>query len=288
MPEAERRPVLRVRGSDGVVRRALVLLPGGAARGIAVVFHPFGFEPEAVVDGEEPGERLIRSLPPVSAAATAFGLAVLAPEGRGRDTPTGHSLAWAAHLDSVWEAVETLAKQIGGEPPVVAAGLSMGGLEALVFAARFSPVRAVSASNPIVDLGRWHDDLSSHDDALLRAAAAVVRSEVGGPPSAVPADYAPRSALTYVERLATIPVQLVWSDVDTIAPHQAEAHAGRLASLLRSRGGYVDERRLTVVAPSAELDPGRFAHESFDPWAAFAFLAAACPDGVAGGRAPVL
>lgn len=69
-------------GVDGRARRALVFAPSDPVA-VVVLFHPFGFDPEAVLCGERAGERLISDLHGFIGPASALGLAVVAPSGDG-------------------------------------------------------------------------------------------------------------------------------------------------------------------------------------------------------------
>ncbi|GAA1608519.1 MULTISPECIES: hypothetical protein [Kribbella] len=247
-------------------REYLVGVPDGPVRGVTVLFHPFGFTPEAVLYGEPAGDLLIRPLDGALAAAEANGQVVVAPRSRGR-VLLGNSLAWQDHLDATW----AVAKDVHETDVVTVGGLSMGGQEALVFAAQHADaVRAVWAVNPLVDLARWHDDIRDGraSDALL-GVEATIQEEVGGPPSELPGDYARRSPISYAAELAGIAVRLVWSPADTIIPNQATSHAHALADRLRALGGQVDERVVTHAPVSPADEPGRFAHEACDVWEQF-------------------
>jgi pimeloyl-ACP methyl ester carboxylesterase len=233
---------------------------------VTVLFHPFGFTPEAVLYGEPAGELLIRPLDGALAPAAVTGQIVVAPRSQGR-VLGGISLAWQDHLDATWEVVREVCDRFRAEV-VVVGGLSMGGQEALVLAAQHADeVAAVWAVNPVVDLARWHDDIRDGrtSDALL-GADNTIREEVGGAPSELPEEYARRSPITYAATLAATAVRLVWSDADTIIPGQAHHHAHALAEKLRAVGGLVDERTVTHAPISPTDDPGRYAHEACDLW----------------------
>ncbi|WP_350278486.1 hypothetical protein [Kribbella sp. HUAS MG21] len=86
------------RDRSGADREYLVAVPDGPVRGVTVLFHPFGFTPEAVLFGEPAGDLLIRPLAGALAPAAAAGQVVVAPRSRGR-VLGGISLAWQDHLD---------------------------------------------------------------------------------------------------------------------------------------------------------------------------------------------
>ncbi|HEU0206105.1 MAG TPA: hypothetical protein VFQ74_05365 [Pseudolysinimonas sp.] len=259
--------------SEGEQRDYLLFVPSGRVRGLVVIFHPFGSNPELVMRGGTDGGYLIRPLTGAAASAEPLGLAVLAPRSRGRHLD-GISLAWRNHLDAVWEFSEAIRTRLGLRY-VGAGGLSMGGLEALVFAGRHPDgVRAVWAANPIVDLAQWWRDLSPDEeldggDGL----AAQIAREVGGTPDDVPGEYLARSPFDCVDGLARVPTRLVWSPADAVIPYQETVHAHQLAARLGERGGEVRELAVTHLPLDASLDAGRFAHEACDVREAMGWLA---------------
>jgi pimeloyl-ACP methyl ester carboxylesterase len=260
-------------GADGRERVGVVALPSSAPTAVAIVFHPFGFDTTAVLDGEPPGERLIRPLEGVAAAAELHRLAVVTVEGRGRALEAA-PLAWPAHLDFAWALAKDVAAAAGVER-IVTGGLSMGGLEALVLAGRHpGEVQAVWAANPVVDPAQWHEDVSA-GEAVEPDPAGVPRlleDEIGSAPDQDHAAWSERSALNYVDGLLQARVQLVWSPADSVVPDQAAHHAGRLARELRRRGADIDERVVTQIPADVRVDAGRYAHESCDVWSGLAFL----------------
>jgi len=245
---------------------------------LVVIFHPFGSRPELVLHGGTDGEYLTRPLTGVASSAQALGLAVLAPRSRGRQLD-GVSLAWKGHLDAVWQLSESLRDGFG-VTRIGAGGLSMGGLEALVFAGQHPRgVHALWATNPIVDLAQWCRDLGEADvPDGEQGLADLIAEEVGGAPEDLPGDYAARSAFDYVESIAQVPVRLVWSPVDTVIPNQRTAHAHLLATRLRALGGHVVEDIVTHSPADDSADGGRFAHEACDIREAMGWLAEALGD----------
>ncbi len=256
-------------------RDYLLFVPTGRVVGLAVIFHPFGSRPELVLEGGTDGEYLIRPLTGAAVSADALGLAVLAPRSRGRNLD-GVSLAWKDHLDAVWEVSESLREGFGLST-IGAGGLSMGGLEALVFAGQHPEgVGAAWATNPIVDLARWCEDLGPEDlPDGQPGLASVIATEVGGLPGEVPGAYRARSPFDYLDGLARVPVRLAWSPADTVIPNQQTAHAHPLATRLLERGGDVAEVIVTHLPPDASGDAGRFAHEACDVREAMGWLAEA-------------
>lgn len=259
----------------GVVREYLLFIPDGAVRGLAVIFHPFGSRPELVVHGGTDGDYLIRPLTGAAASAEALGLAVLAPRSNGRRLE-GVSLAWKDHLDAVWRLSESLRDGLG-LTTIGAGGLSMGGLEALVFAGQHpAGVRAVWAANPIVDLAQWCRDIpktGSPDGSP--GIADLIATEVGGGPDELPEEYRARSAFDYVESLVRVLIRISWSPVDTVIPHQQTAHSHPLATQLLDTGGDVVEVVVTHMPADESIDAGRFAHEACDIREAMGWLAEA-------------
>jgi pimeloyl-ACP methyl ester carboxylesterase len=254
-------------------REYLLFVPSGNVRGLVVIFHPFGSRPELVVHGGTDGDYLIRPLTGAASSAQALGLAVLAPRSRGRRL-AGVSLAWKSHLDAVWKLSESLRKEFG-LPGIGVGGLSMGGLEALVFAGQHPEgVLAVWAASPIVDLAQWCRDLTGLDspDGKPRLAD-LIGTEVGGTPDELPREYWARSPFDYVESLARVRVLISWSPVDTVIPNQRTAHSHLLAARLRERGGDVVEDVVTHSPADGSADSGRFAHEACDVREAMGWLA---------------
>lgn len=266
------RHTLEHTGADGHVREYVTVIPGDV-RGVVIAFHPYGFDPEAVLDGEGPGNRLERSLPGLSGPASRLGLALVAPRGRGRVLDL-MPLAWRAHLESAWSVASVLADR-SGHVPVATVGLSLGGLEALVLASLHpESVIAAVAVNPIVDLAAWYSDITSLPIGVLRRLGVPhqIAAEVGATPEQDPQAYRDRSALPVAASLAPVAVQIVWSPADGIVARQREHHSGVLAARLREVGARLDERRVTHAPLTADQEPGRFAHESFDPWSALGFV----------------
>ncbi len=256
----------------GVEWEALVHVPVRPPVAIAIVFHPMGLGPEAVLDGEPIGENLIRPLEGLRPAADCHGLLIIAPRGRGRASIDGVSLAWEPHLRAAFEFAQELRARIG-PLPIVAGGLSQGGLEALVLAGlEPSEVRAVWAVNAPVDIHRLRIDRGRRDQRHRASALDLALIKELGTDRR---QWAARTPLAYLPALARVErIQLVWSPDDEIVP-DGDAHCGRLAGELRALGGVVDERRVTFVPPRGDVDPGRYAHESCDVWSGVAFLAAA-------------
>jgi len=266
---------MRVADAYGDLRDFLLFVPHGNVRGLAVIFHPFGSRPERVLEGGIDGGYLIRPLTGTVVCAQTLRLAVLAPRARGRQLD-GVSLAWKDHLDAVWQLSESLRDDFR-LTRVGAGGLSMGGLEALVFAGQHPEgVGAVWATNPIVDLAQWYRDLSPGDPTAGEPGlSSLIATEVGGSPDEVPLEYRARSPFDYVDSLARVPVRIAWSSNDTVIPNQRTAHSHPLASQLRAREADVIEVVVTHMPTNKSDDAGRFAHEACDVREAMGWLAEA-------------
>ena len=255
---------LSMNDAVGRAREYLVFVPNGAVKGLVVLFHPFGARPELVMHGGTDGDYLTRPLTGAKSSAEALGLAVLSPRSRGRALD-GVSLAWKGHLDAVWTAADSL-RETFGLTTMGSGGLSMGGLEALVFAAQHPEgVVASWAANPIVDLAYWHGDLSLADSPDSEPSLAeLISTEVGGSPAELPSEYRARSPFGYLESLARVRVRIAWSPSDTVIPNQRTAHSHPLAARLREHGGDVVEDIVTHAPLDDSMDSGRFAHEACD------------------------
>ena len=251
---------------DGTTREYLIRVGSEPFRGVALIFHPFGFSPESVMFGEPAGDRLIRPLDGFGDPAAAAGFIVVAPTGQGRSL-AGVSLGWQPHLAAAMQVARSIAADVGTRF-ITAGGLSMGGLEALVLAGQHpGEVKAVWAVNPIVDLARLYDDVVARRTSPTLFEMAVhsqIAEEVGGTPLECRAEYERRSPITYAAALAHTQVRLTWSPADTIIPAQRDAHAHLLAHEIRRLNGCVDEQIVTHHPPSADLEAGRYAHEACD------------------------
>jgi len=253
--------------TDGRDRRSLVFMPK-EARGVVVLYHPFGFDAEAVMYGEPSGDRLISTLEGFIGPARALNLGVVAPMGAGR-VLDGVSLGWHHHLDN---AVD-LALELAEGRPVGTAGLSQGGLEALVAAGRRPDAISCAYSvNPIVDVAAWYRDIRELPIPVLAEMAVddLIVQEFTAGPSEDPDQYVSRSALAYADALSRIPVTLVWSPQDEVVALQQTHHCGVLAERLRM-GGNLTEVIQTTFGPRPE-DAWRWSHEACEVWAMAGFF----------------
>jgi pimeloyl-ACP methyl ester carboxylesterase len=259
-------------GSDGLERQYLVAIPAQPLTAVAIVFHPWGFTPEAVLHGEAAGERLIRPLPGLLGPAATLGIALVAPRSFGRALESV-SLGWGPHLDAAHDVAADLAGTFGAIP-LATIGLSQGGLESLVCAGRHpGTVKAAVAVNPLIDVAALYRDVNEIPVPHMkdRGALEEMRAEIGGAPDDCPDEYAARSALHYVPALTGVRVGLIWSRDDGVVARAEEHHSGRFATELRAAGGRLDERRTTAIGDDPAL-AWRFAHESFDAWTALGMV----------------
>lgn len=268
---------LSVVDAESESRDYALFVPNGAVRGLAVIFHPFGSNPELVLHGGIGGGYLSRPITGAAEAAQPLGLAVLTPRARGRSLD-GVSLAWKPYLDAVWHLSASLRDEFGLQT-IGAGGLSMGGLEALVFAGQHPEgVGAAWATNSIVDLAQWWHDLPHEPgDSGELGVADLIAVEVGDVPDALPDEYRARSPFAYLDGLARVPVRITWSPADGVIPHQRTTHSHLLATHLIERGGEVVEVVLTHLPANESMDAGRFAHEACDVREAMGWLAEVLP-----------
>jgi len=264
---------LNVADAHDEEREYLLFVPKGRVRALVVLFHPFGSRPELVLDGGTDGDYLMRPLTGAVSSAEQLGLAVLAPRSKGLQLE-GVSLAWKGHLDAVWSVADSLREEFG-LASIGAGGLSMGGLEALVFAGQHpDSVAAAWAANSVVDLAQWCRDLAGPDAPEGGPGLAeLIGTEVGGAPDDLHAEYAARSPFNYLDGLAQVRVRIAWSPVDAVIPHQDTAHSHPLASRLRELGGEVVEDVVTHAPADDATEPGRFAHEACDTREAMGWIA---------------
>ncbi|MEP6843925.1 MAG: hypothetical protein ABJA11_10405, partial [Pseudolysinimonas sp.] len=190
----------------------------------------------------------------------------------------GVSLAWKPHLDAVWHLSESLRDDFE-LTTIGVGGLSMGGLEALVFAGQHPEgVGAVWATNSIVDLAQWWRDLPHESGASGEPGVAEqIAAEVGGIPDELPDEYRSRSPFAHLDGLARVPVRITWSPADEVILHQRTAHSHPLATQLIERGGEVVEVVVTHIPADESMDAGRFAHEACDVREAMGWLAEMLP-----------
>ena len=221
--------------------------------------HPFGFTAIGNLFGEPSGPRTLNTVPGVVHAARGAGVAVLTVQSEGARY-TGISAGYPPHVASYLLALNQAAQEVPLDlTRVVAAGLSMGGQEAVLLAA-LTPafVRAVAVQNAVLDLIDWYRHLLRQ----MAPHAQVLRDEVGGGPRDLIDAWAERSPLEHVSRLAQlgVPIQLRLNDVDSIVPARTQGRV--FAAALAGEGG-----RVEIIEDLPNLDPrdpGRSAHEHVD------------------------
>lgn len=186
--------------------------------------------------------------------AERYGVTVVAPVTYGANVPL-LSLGYGPSLDDTVRAIEAL-RAAGvhvDEERAYACGLSMGGQETLLLIARNPGLFAAGfAFNPVIDVQAWYDDFAASpyypelagDDPAL-ALDALIRAELGGPPSDHLAASRERSPISFPEMLTKTPLMLYWSHLDDIVPHQATRQTKRM---------YDEIKRLDPTAPVAEYN----------------------------------
>lgn len=154
-----------------------------------------------------------------------YRFAVVCLDGQGPST-RGFSYADARHLADHAAIPRLLRERLPrlriDRRRIVAGGSSMGGQEALAFAARYpTMLSAVIAVDAPADLGEryWH---------LSRAKQHALVADCGGTPTYAPGCYAERSPLHLADRLAasSLGLHLYWSARDAVnRPNQMPALA---------------------------------------------------------------
>lgn len=263
-----------VPGNDRLERRAWLFVPGDIVGPVPVVLcpHPFGLTALGTLFGETGGHRTLVDIPGVAPAARRHGFAVLTLAAEGLRV-TGASLGWAAHLDAYIAALRMasragVALDLGA---VVAAGLSMGGQEAILLGRRHPDVvRAVAAQNPVTDLIAWHRHLAALPDGGAHAAA--IRIELGARSDSAPDAWAERSPSSLAAPQPRLQLRL--NKLDSLVP--AEEQGLAYAKAIIEAGGDVE-----VIEDLPGMldgrDPGRAAHEHVSWDAILAWLRTALP-----------
>lgn len=247
-----------VRGDDGLDRRAWLFTPGDAVGPFRVVLspHPFGLTAVGNLFGETGGHRTLVDIPGIAPAARRHGFAVLSLAAEGRRV-TGASLGWPPHLDAYVTALQQ-AVAAGHRldlEAVVAAGLSMGGQEAILLGCRHPDlVRGVAAQSPVTDLVAWHRHLSSIPDGSDHASA--ILAEVGGDHTERPQAWADRSPMS--QPAPRVPLQIRLNSLDSLVP-AAEQGLAYAAARTDAPGSTEVVDDLPVLIDGR--DPGRAAHE---------------------------
>ncbi len=170
--------------------------------------------------------------------ADKFGVLIAMPHGHHRRTEHCSLASPEQITDMAYliDVVETKGYRVDRHR-VYACGLSMGGLETLVFAGKFpTQVAAVVVFNPIVDLAAWQQSMAISDLPEVKefGTAGNISSEVGGLPREVPQAYLERSPFNYLDGLATVPALIFWSEKDIVVPNQATQHSYRLYQAVKN------------------------------------------------------
>jgi len=236
------------RAHDGLMRRALVILPSWYGPDdhppIPLVISPHG-------RGVGAWENIRRwgRLPAVG------GFAVINPEGQGRELrlyswgDPGEIRDLARMPEIAEQALPWL--QVDRDR-VYAFGGSMGGQETLLLVARYPHVLAGAASfdAPTDMAARYRAFIHQPLGAGLQRLA---QDEIGGTPSSDPRGYALRSPIDWARKIAFsgVPLQIWWSTRDLTVTHQRQ-ESGLLYRLIK---------RLNPEAPVTEF-VGIWAHTS--------------------------
>jgi dipeptidyl aminopeptidase/acylaminoacyl peptidase len=177
-------------------------------------------------------------LDPWLQALVDTGYAVVRVDYRGS---TGSTVAWRTALhggniglpevEDVVAAVDHLVAEGIADPARLAVeGWSWGGyVAALAIGRHPATFAAAIAGVPVCDLVLCHEDCSPAQQAYDVAV-------MGGTPEQLPAQYAARSPVSYVDRVRT-PVLLIAGEHDSACPIRQVRH---YADQLRSRGGVVE------------------------------------------------
>ena len=258
---------------DGSARRAYLRLPvqpSAAPLPLVLAPHPFGWRAEEDYAGGMPGLKrgMHRGWHGI---ANRYGVAVLQPMGHARELENV-SLGYAGQIIDFQVLIEAAAVHFSVDRQrIYAVGLSMGGQEALLLAARYPTIAAVFTFNPIVDLAAWHDDL------LVSALPAIkeyrtaenIRLEVGGSPTEVPDAYLERSPSSAPGALVGTPVAMWWSAWDSVVTGGVQRQAFRLYQRVKSLDATapITEYEHTLIhgkRPPLTLDEGWAVHEYAD------------------------
>lgn len=173
------------------------------------------------------------------ALADRYGVIIAMPHGHHR-REEAYSLASPEQISDMAQLIDDLKSfdyRIDKER-VYACGLSMGALEALVYAGKYPDrLAAICVFNPIVDLAAWQEDLAKMDLPEVKEfdTARRIANEVGGLPSENLEAYKERSAINYLEGLAKVPTIIFWSDKDLIVPRQITHHGYSLYRMLKEK-----------------------------------------------------
>jgi pimeloyl-ACP methyl ester carboxylesterase len=241
-PAPPRRLRITYTTHDGRSRDAYVLLPHGYAPGhnpsIPLVISPHG----RAVDGEI-NTRRWGNLP------TIGRFAVVNPDGYGRKLAL-HSWGYPgqiADLARMPDIVEGKLRWVHiDRSRIYAVGASMGAQETLLLAGRYPRLLtgAVAVDGPADFALQYRNFPKLACNAKCRARwgafglakQRLARRELGGAPSAVPANYAERSPITYARTIAEsgVAIQIWWSRTDKIVLDPARQSGHMFRTLKRA------------------------------------------------------
>jgi len=155
------------------------------------------------------------------------GWLLAAPEMHGERTSGDTSLAArAAQHDTLDTLAVVRAKYQVDASRIYITGLSMGGMAAVVTAAKYPDVFAAAVDyDGISDLAKWYDE-----SVLLQS---EIAAEAGGTPSEMAFEYARRSPVSFASNLKHVPLAIIHGQADDVVlPH----HATDLYTAVQSYG----------------------------------------------------
>ena len=203
---------------DGSEQRAVMIAPEDAGREplpLVIVPHAAGWTGEATAG-------YWRDVP------VRHGTIAVFPYGHSRVVPL-RSMGWRGQISdlaSLPHVVEDMGYPVD-RSRIYAAGISMGGQEGLLLAAKHPGLLAAVASfNAVVDLRAWYYDCDPEVCGRMMI-------ELGGTPEEVPDAYAERSPINYAATLAEMPSLIYWDPNDAIVQFQEEKQSGRLYRLIK-------------------------------------------------------
>lgn len=258
-PAPDSMETFQVLGQDGTWRRGHLVVPGDAAEPVPLLLspHPFGFDPLIILFGHDGGTRTLAALPGLWESAKRHRFAVLSLQSEGR-LFTGASLGWRPHLEAYAQAL-TVVDELNvpvRTDQLIAAGLSMGGMEALLLGVILGRrMQAIAIQNAVIDLAAWKETIGRVIG--FEHVPGVISAEVGGEPEEQESMMLARSPVGHLDALWDTPIQVRYSDRDNLVP--AESQALRFA-------GMSPLWTLLEDSPSFTMDSeyGRQAHEYVD------------------------
>jgi dipeptidyl aminopeptidase/acylaminoacyl peptidase len=227
---------------DGSERELLVSLPvtfkTSRSYPLVVSPHPFGWSHfENYAKG---AADLLEPFRGWAGISEKYQVVIALPFGHGRALERV-SLGWEAQIEDL-AAMPRILEEAGvrvKSDKVYIAGLSMGGLETLTALGKHPDTfRAGVCFNGISDLAAFYDDVvSGVTDQKLRdmGVAKVVAEEVGGTPEQQPDEYRRRSAVNYVDALATTNLMIYWSSRESAVTNQESKQTRHLCDEIKAK-----------------------------------------------------